>query len=847
MQNEDAESVSGLWETSSVADEPIPEVETPPLKTAQSTQARSLAEDQSDDSSEESNVQSVDGQRQASDNQNPVSQYVDRSQVGILGVMTGAHSNAYYTSFNYSQGTTSESQQSLDVFVRFAELESPCRIYKSLDTLNVIGYSGSLQAGRILLLSCYDEDIALHVAQSIAHEINIAGKELITIDSIDDGRYNFRNLIDSLARPKEKFKLSPDKPGTICVWDAAGIGDDEIASGILDSLMSRNSRIQQYKSWLIERSLCLICLISPQRIEQYDDSGPASLRSLKIDFLSPLLEHYELEDYENLAETIRQQRQAGRWSENDADFYKEIRNHLRIGDLSSAIRKRMAPDIPDAATVEALFNRQDPLTDTVVYCATYFRDLSPQDFSYMVEFFLGETTEEVTRRVVWRQSRNENDVTDVVEAVPLVNRWRREPDAILRRFKLAPKSENGRRIIDFQEDGLRQRLNQYIRNENYFFFESNFVFVRQQGLFFSPKKGIAEAARQLLVEVATQYASNEVAGWLYEVVQEFEDMAQGASLLKQLTPRFQFLPDLSVKTARRYVAHGLSRILIRLDKESELREAVRLFWQKLLQSQHQWFLDLLRRMGDSAPAETLKWLKQLIDQGSDLIRRQGHSYVFSYLLHRDTFIYPTLKELILWSKSHRARRVANEVLIAYCVETNRRLAQHEYGQWPSSHPLFGFQSRSEAEECLDLLVGWVCTAAVEIDADKALFIIADIFAGWYFILSSPSESDSSDVVSDTGLNAQVVRDLLFQRLAQHSPRSQRNALGAIWSHIKNNVVDRIIELDKFIDEIPSLSPNAELIADAATARRKLVETRAALGELRTTFITWTAETAPAEG
>src|SRR5205085_4829233 len=135
----------------------------------------------------------------------------------------------------------------------------------------------------------------------------------------------------------------------------------------------------------------------------------------------------------------------------------------------------------------------------------------------------------------------------------------------------------------------------------------------------------------------------EVADWLYEIVAEFEQMAQTADLLRDNSQLFHLLPDASVKAARRYVCHGLSLVLSRLNKEPELQEAARLFWQKLLQIQHQWLLDLLRQMGNSAPPESLNWLKQLLDQGAKEIREQAFGYLAGYLLRRDSLIYPTLK------------------------------------------------------------------------------------------------------------------------------------------------------------------------------------------------------------
>ena len=841
MNGEAPENLSDTGDLHATDNDTPGDNQTPVLETQQESPVTLPVEEAPADLSDSGDTQPEKDQETPVERQEDrVHQLAHESQVGIISAITGAHAHAYLTSIQY--GVNGEPQQSLDEFVTRVELKSPPRVYKSFAAASVVGFSGCLQSERILLLSCQDEDVVLSIAKSIAYETNIPNKELVNIEGNCQGRYNFCNLIDSLARPQQQQRpaTSPQTRTAIYVWDATDAGDDEIASGILDSLLSANSRVEKYQLWLAERGVCLICLVSPQRVEKYNDSRFARLRSVRIDFLDPLLEHYD-QEYETLAGTIRQQRLDGHWSDDEAKFYREISKHLRAGNLAETVQNRAAPEFHNGASVENLFNRHDPLTDTILYCATYFPDLSPRDFSYLVELFLGETTEEITKRI----SRAEGSEL-VVESVPLVNRWRREADSLRLQCKLAAaRNEDNKLIIDFQPDSLRRGLSKYFRNERPFFYESNFTLMRQQGLLFSPKKAIADGARDLLFDTAKHYSANDVANWLYEIVHEFEEMAQSAERLVQLTPQFQLLPDVRVKAARRYLSYGLSRVLIRLQKDDELQHAARLFWQKLLQTQHQWLIDLLRRMGDSTPPETLKWLKQLLDQGTELTRRNARAYLVTYLLHRDSSIYPTLKELMAWSRSSQAGRTAHEVLILYCAETNRQVAQQDYGRWPSLHPLFGFQDRSEAKECLGLLVSWVWAAAAGADADKALFVIAHLFAGWFFILSS-STSDDSFEVSDEGdgetvMSARVVRNMLFTCLAGHITHGQRNALTEIWDHLRYDILDRIIELDALMNEITGSSLNVDVIA---AARRKLVEMRASLGGVRTAF-TASAATASA--
>ena len=773
-------------------------------------------------------------------------QILQGSPAAIVNAMGGSYNHAYNTFVGYYQSNERESQLTLDGFITIATLESSNRAYKSLDVTKITDHSGALLSERILLVCCHDEDIAGNVAKSIAHETKISAKELVTIDQNGQGDYGFKHFIEALARSRDKRKAAKDERAVICVWEVRGSRDDEISTQILDSLLSNNARIEQYKAMLIERGLCLICLVSPQRIQNYIDSRAAvmRLRSWEIDFLTPLLEEYDFSDYEILAQTILQQRREQRWSNDNTEFYRQIYNCLRARNLRDVVETRPLPERCEVNVAE-LFDWQDPITRTVLYCATYFPDLSPQDFTYLVELFLGDTTEEITKRVNRAENKDGSEITEVVESVPLVRRWKRDADAILRQCKLtSTRNESQKRVVDFKLDRLRADLIEYIRDEHYYFFESNFVLLRQQGLLFSPRKAVAENARQLFVDMAAQYAANDVANWLYEILDQFEQLAAAAERLTEHRVAFRSLPDLQVETARRSLSLALSRLLIRLDKEEQFREAVRLFWQQLLQHQHYWLLLLLRRMGDSAPPETLKWTKQLLDQGRPEIRDGALRYLVNYLLHREPTIYATLKELVQWSKSSQAGQIAQEVLIVYCLETNRQVNQEDYGQWPSSHPLFGFKDLKDAEESLELLVGWVCSAASTVDPDKALSVVADILAGWYFILSPVSQNraaeETAEPKGETALDARIVRDLLFEVLGRHIPRFQRTGLAAVWEQLKDDMLDEVLFVDGLINEVSDASLDVELLTNAAIARRKLLEARASLGKLRDAFISCTA-------
>jgi hypothetical protein len=765
-------------------------------------------------------------------------QLLNSSQAGIVGLMSGAHSTGHFTYISYNH-PLNEKRQSLNDFIAINNLHRTERTYKSLEQSNIVAYSGLLLQERILLLSCHNEDVALNVAKKLAYQTGIANKESVIIDRNSQGSYNFRNLIDFLVQPAGKRRtaaVSPTSPAAVCVWPAHDLGDDEISAAILASLLSSNAWIEYYKNRMVQGGVCLICVVSPQRIHDYKQTrsvGRPSLRDWELDFLGPLLEDYELSDYESLLETIVQQRSEGKWASSDVEFYKDLSRCLTAGTLPHVVATRSLRDRHDHTDIANLFDRKDVVVATVLYCATYFEDLSHQDFTYVVDLFLGDTTEEVVSSVNQSHSPNGNQIVNIVEQVPALRRWKRETDAVLTRCKIVPmKNGSNRRVMDFSVDDLGSRLREYISSSYPSFYESNFALLRQKGLLFSTRKKIAEGARELFAEIASQYHPNDVANWLYEVVEEFDESIDDDQLSER-SPLYRMLPNPNLKVARRHVCYGLSKLLNKLDKD-ELREAARIFWQRLLRDRHQWLLELLRRMGDFAPPETLKWLKQLFDQGTEEVRRQARAYLLGYLLHRDLAIYATLKELVQWPKSTTGGRIARQVLLAYFSETNRQVAQQDYGRWPALHPLFSFQERHEAEESTELLTGWLCNAAFEVDADNGLLVIADIFAGWCFILSPTSQPQLPGSV-DGALNNNSVRELLLTGLARQLSRAQRHELAVVWDRLENDMLNAAVELDSFFGQLNAMTFNVEAQSHVTTARRKLLSTRSLLKQLRKDF------------
>src|ERR1051326_8441946 len=571
---------------------------------------------------------------------NLVGQFLDSSQADIVATVCGDGQLNINRVTNL--GTLLDSPSNLDLFITRGPLQSSTRSYQSVAPALINECTQSLLAHQILVLSCDNSSVALNIAKLIAEEVKTATRRyLLNIERNCQGNYTLNNLIERLTHlekngSRSEKKASPEPAPTIWVWTATNISEGDASNTILDTLFEESDQIEHSQIKLGACGWFLICIVPPQKLDDHSGSKIA-VQNRRIDFLRPLLEEHGWSNYDELAETILQQRTAGLWDQDNGTFYKQVLKCLQEGNLPDVVANRSRPH--HTIALDQIFKRE-PIIDTVLYCATYFSDLSPQDFSYLVELFLGDATEEVIRKRQRSLGQTETEAVEVLESVPLAQRWRRDSDQILRACKLVTgKNENNERVVDFQVVGLRSRLRQYIETDHYFFYDSNSLLALRNGLLFNARKKIAEGTRQLLVALGTQYGAADVANWLYEVVVAFEKMAGDETALPaEREPMFAGLQETKIKAARHLVCQELSLILTRLNKKPNLKETVRLFWQKLLQTHQLWLLDLLRRLSNLPASETLPWLKQLLDRGSEEVRLQGNSYLIAFLLRRNSQI-----------------------------------------------------------------------------------------------------------------------------------------------------------------------------------------------------------------
>lgn len=632
-------------------------------------------------------------------------------------------------------------------------------------------YLAKLNEERLVLISCPDED----VAYSAAHAL---------IDGLDLPQGRQRRLLNVDRSAGEDWPLSiyylsgkrDFEDEMVVLVDAA----TERARPFLEPIIRANRLSSAaIQDDLRRNDMYMLCLLGPALLDEgsrQDDELKFSC--WRIPFLRRLLARY-IEQPEEVERKITAQRADGRWSLNDSQFYFEVKSYLQRRELPAELERRA---ITQQHSAEELFKEEDLLSATVLYVATYFPNLTPPEFNRLVPLLCGEAT----------GGADGNAGTPAKPGAHVQDRlqvWRTAPDKILKNCSLItiPLSD-ATRGVSFSNHNLRGQLREYLEREYNFFLENKFRDVQKLGLIFSPSARVAQSAAQLCVEKAAAYPEYYGSGWLAELVNDFENALAGAAPGEATA--WPLISEPNPVKARKQFYQSLAELIRALTEHPQAAEVAESFLQRLLLAKHRGaVLEILRRLQFAPSFDQFKWLKQLLDQGTQQIREQTSDYLRGHLRRIRRRVYPALSSLELWlPKDGRPLSIpakyALRLVHAYFRETNSRFDARYFGAWPSAHPLFDFNDAATAAVNLGLLVRLLFHPGVYLlFKEQSVTLTNKVVTEWFYVLEGRGEGGPRGGGGDAGaaeLDAATVSDLLLEEIARGAGAAQRSALAAYW-------------------------------------------------------------------
>jgi len=564
-------------------------------------------------------------------------------------------------------------------------------------------YLQKLNAERLILISCADQDLAYTAAHALIGKLEINSderKRLVNFDRITEEQLAIYSLLS---------KKTSSKYPTAIVVDAFS----DKAGTFVDSLFKAGlGPSGNIKEELMRAQLFIICVLAPEEVETRVKSYRDQLRFTywELPFLQLLLSCYQpAEAVAELRRTLLEQQRRGSWSGDNNEFARQIKAALKSNRLSEVIAQHA--ETPEPLNASALPKEDDPLTRLILYVATYFPGLSPSEFNRVMDALLGDLTETFTTTSNKTDTEGKTVVVETQVERKIRQRWELSRDNLLKSCQLVT-NKNSSRMIAFSDDRLSQRQKEIFEEEHGLYLETEFRTLQQSGLLFDVSEKVAEHGMRLVLEMMLVYPGDYGRDWLVPFVTGIlgKLIAPGNETLSQPNRTVQFLKESWGDRYLRQFYVRLSQLLRKMLKYPDLVETVDALLEQLIVARYFGAAPEIARELRFAPAfDEFYWIKQVVDRGDEAARIKAHAYLYGEI-KKDQRVYEVLRALEAWLPDPErdldnfsiSNNFALQVLLDYCLETTFRFEAKDYGAW-RKHSLLAARSPEDAEKNFDLL------------------------------------------------------------------------------------------------------------------------------------------------
>jgi hypothetical protein len=612
-----------------------------------------------------------------------------------------------------------------------------------------------------LLLSCGDPSLALSAACALIEALGVSKQQQKLLNA---ERVPADVAFDIYQLTTRRVDREAD---AVILLDAM----NDRGQIFIDSLFSIHGALStlDIASSLRQHGLSVICLVQPQKLGSRASELP--LRRWDVSRVKSLLRRHFPNTYRQLDATITEQRRRGCWSSDERELGKQVESLLDAKQLEDVVRQ--GGPSPASAESDAIGENDPPLRLAVLYVATFYPNLAPNEFSRVLTTLVGEQRTVVPETV--RQKTKDGSFKEVQlhREKPLAEIWRDRSDALLRECQLIT-SKDGNRVVTFQEAGRRDRLRRHYEENYGIYVQDQFLSAWEKALLFDPSNEIAKDLTALAVDMATTYPNQFGHDWLFDTIEHSVD---GAADPKRVLGRI--VP--------------LLRAVLR---EPKLNDVVPKLLDRLLHAgRHENALDLVKNLR-CTELDEFEWLKQVIDRSSAAVRANAARYV-EIELYRRGGVYSLLGALETWLPAADRDRgnyspsndVALHIVFRYLLGTSEGLDTAHDGLWPSRLPLLAVDGESATDNFASLFrflfhPAMAAVIAHEVPGEDPSSVLFALIAEWVFVLLAPAKNDGqrAGFSADHALSAFVEQLVRATSGAGHVELC--NAMLAYWERMK---------------------------------------------------------------
>ncbi len=611
--------------------------------------------------------------------------------------------------------------------------------------------SNALKQDRLVLLSCIDHKIAQAAAFAIIEEIGIEDKHRRLLNFERVGKQNTDLGIYLLLKKKVEVESQ-----TVIVVDALS----DMAQKFLDSLFNATvNGCGDIKRDLKSNDLLLICLVDAEKIgSRFNGKNQEFHFSLwGLPFLPHLLRRHYPDQYVYLGEQIQRQRQQGKWSKDEREFCGQVNTCIKNGALLNVIEQGGVSGAP--IQNDPVFNDEKPIHNTVLYAATFFPNLNPNQFNRLVSVLLGNQTMTITVPVNQKAEDGTVKAVEIQKERSLIQIWKESSDKISRECRLIASKDS--KTMIFSDIGRRDGLKSYLEEEYSLYIQNKFTSVQDSGLLFDSSKSIAKNVINLIVDMALSYPDYYGKEWLPEVIRIIRDYFafDEAAVSHSREPIIQLINKSGGLRTEAQVYERISELIREMLTYPQLAEVISaLMSQLLVTNLHDTALKIIRHLRFAPNFDEFYWMSRLLNQGDEEIRIQTYDYLYGEVKKMGRNIYQIMGMIQKWlpasdcdpQKYSFWNRFALRLMIEYCLETTYRYDPKNYGVWPCRYPLFAAEDANAAASDFDLLTRWLFHPGMKYITDGKDFdenlnqLLPALISIWMFILLGQPVQDAAE-------------------------------------------------------------------------------------------------------
>lgn len=680
----------------------------------------------------------------------------------------------------------------MDVTVKLSERETQIPDKASYD---IKQHLKKLENQHVLFMGCVDPGVALGAAYALLDDLDIASEQRFLLN-FPRGTEKTNTVIEVFTQFSSEERHEP----TAIVID--GFGVDALA--FLNYLQATSVILASaVRSHLHGHGLFLLGLVDPEYLQKLRSTQ--AYATWKVPFLQPLLRHNFPREADSLEKEILTQQQLGKWKQTESELCSEIREFLE-DDLPHVVAQRRSVPVTPQPTVssivsESLFKGGHSIEDTLLYAATYFSDLPPNEFDQLVDWLLADRTTTVT---VKTQHRNADGTIQIIETEtqkPLREFWDADPDSYLTTCELeAVTGPNLSTSIRFANEANREKLKAHLEKHYSLYLVRQFR-ILESNHFLTSAPHISDRAMSLSIDMALAYPGSFGKEWLLKIILDARNGSKSSPNTDKAT----------ITIGKNKTLERITLFVTLMLEKPQLEEVVNGLLKALMSlGSHETVLFLVRGLKFAPGFDEFYWMKRLLDEGDKDIKDSTYYHLYSYI--QKIGIHSLLSKLEAWIPTDD--RPLNyspsciyslRLLVEYCSEVTETFEREQ----ALRHPLFAFTDDKVAQENCRRLIRWffhpgMTTVFADLDSvfeddrpdARILPFICELVLEWMFVLreqeasSTDNESRSESVPessanSEQFLTVERIRDSLIESLAETTATHQRCQVLLHWERLRD--------------------------------------------------------------